>query len=859
MHLTTASLFAEFSLRGLFPDLALRGWFPWWVALPLWLLAAGLVAVLYMREAGRAAVVPRVSMAVVRLLIVGTVACLLLRPACVSEERGNRARPVAVLVDVSASMNHEDPRPNFLDRWRAAVAFDQAPADKAPDPSMTGLIGPDTPARPKRIEVARAALTSPKLDLLNRLRRLGMLEVSTFGAHRKGQDPTDRNWLKTLAATEPQTALADAVGDLLHRDANDLPAAVVVATDGRENSSKTSLEALGRECARLGVPLHIYGVGSSGFGQLQVRDAVTPDTLFVDDVVQVPVRFRVRGINRGTVKIVLKYGEKEVFDRTLDLDRDGDQLVLKLQDKVIVRQAIEPGTDEATLTYIAPYVPTREDAKADKQELTAAVTVDADGEPLTDSLTRGVKVKDEKLRVLVIDSIPRWDFKYLLRLLYREDEEHRRVIAHFYLTDGDPEALKPGPRSPWHDKFAAARDDFRDQVKGYNLIILGDVPGKFFSNIQQDVLKELVAEGTGLIHIAGRNHAPAGWVKGPIADLMPVEFDAVPFADAMKLPADAIPRPTPFFPVLSPAGTRSPLVSLEDEPLDNAELFGKKDDAPADPRNPGKKLPPLYWHYPVTKLKPGADAFLVHPKMQTADGKDMPLLAGHYFGKGYVLFVGFDETWRWRFNTADKYFGRFWNQAVYMAGVQRSEGTRFTQLSLNMLEPVVGKTGQVYARIFTEQFEPLRLPRIPATLKRLDGGAGEKGEQITLHAILGDDGKPTGEYIAPLPFNREGRFSLNVDPDNRYPAKFDYRVTYPPQHELSKGGMAEREMRDLAKLSGGEFYREEDLDKLPTQVKAQYVPYSRKVETLLWNRWAMVLVIGLLTLEWVLRKFNSLS
>jgi hypothetical protein len=858
MHLTTVPLFAE---------LALRGWFPWWVALPLWLLAAGLVAVLYVKEAGRAAVLPRVSMALVRLGIVAAVAFLLLRPAWVSEDRGTRPRPIAVLIDVSQSMDEADPRPNFLDRWRAAVAFDEAPADKTPDPSMTSQIGPNAPARPKRIEVARATLSSQKLDLLNRLKRLGMLEVSTFGAHRKGQDANDTGWLKSLTATEPQTALADAIGDILNRDANDLPAAIVVVTDGRENSSKRSLDTLGRECARLGVPLHIYGVGSSGFGQLALRDATTPDTLFVDDVVQVPVRFRVRGISRGLVTITLKYGERVVFERNLELGREDDALVLKLDGKVLVRQALEAGTEEATLTYVAPYVPTKADAKAGKQELTATVSVDTDGEVLTDSLTRGVKVKDEKLRVLVVDSFPRWDFKYLLRLLFREDEEHRRVIAHFFLTDGDPEAIKPGPKSPWAEKFATSRDEFRDQLKGYNLIILGDVPGRFFSTIQQEVLKELVAEGTGLIHIAGRNHAPAGWVKGPIAELLPVEFDAVQFADAMKLPNDAIPKPTPFFPVLSPAGMRSALVSLEDDPLLNVELFakpGEPDPAPrvevSDRSDRVVKLPPMYWHYPVTKLKPGADAFLVHPKMQTADGKDMPLLAGHYYGKGYVLFVGFDETWRWRLNTADKYFGRFWNQAVYAAGVQRSEGTRFTQLSLNTLDPVVGKVGQVYARLFTEQFEPLRLPKVPATLKRLDGDGNEKAEQITLTAITGDDGKPTGEYVAPLPFNREGRFSLSVDPDNKYPAKLDYRVTYPPQHELAKGGMAEKEMRDLAEASGGKFYREETLLNLPKEVQVRSVPYSRKVETLYWSRWwVMVLIIGLLTAEWVLRKFNSLS
>ena len=29
--------------------------------------------------------------------------------------------------------------------------------------------------------------------------------------------------------------------------------------------------------------------------------------------------------------------------------------------------------------------------------------------------------------------------------------------------------------------------------------------------------------------------------------------------------------------------------------------------------------------------------------------------------------------------------------------------------------------------------------------------------------------------------------------------------------------------------------------------------------TILWNRWALFLLVGLLTLEWVVRKFNGLS
>ena len=39
----------------------------------------------------------------------------------------------------------------------------------------------------------------------------------------------------------------------------------------------------------------------------------------------------------------------------------------------------------------------------------------------------------------------------------------------------------------------------------------------------------------------------------------------------------------------------------------------------------------------------------------------------------------------------------------------------------------------------------------------------------------------------------------------------------------------------------------------------QTAPFSIRTEYILWNRWAMILLIVLLTMEWVVRKFNGLS
>lgn len=788
----------------LFADLAFRGWFPRWLAALMGVAAVAAVVFVYLREAGRVPAWRRAVMAGMRALTLVSILFLLLRPTLVTEAHGERARPVALLVDNSQSMATEDARPSFADRWRLAVALDLLPPTKPiPDaPSAGDLPGP-TPDKLRRIAVAQAALTNPQLNLIPALAKIGPLQPASFGATRSPADPRDGKWIVELKGTEPRTALADAVFDLLKRDANELPAAVVIATDGRDNASQKAMTELARECRRLEVPLHIYGVGNSAIGQVQVRDAITPDTLFVDDTVSVPVRFRLRGFKDGRAEVVLRLNGREVARKVSDV-KEGE-----------------------ALREVLSFVPEPRDAATGRQELTASVRIDAGLDSVADELARSVRVVDRKMKVLVVDSIPRWDFKFLQRALLRD----RRVEARFFLTDGDRRAMEAGP--PFLPKFPADRAE----LFAYDLLILGDVPADVLTTEQQEAVREYVAEGGGLIHMAGRNHAPSSFARTPLADVLPVEITSVQF------PIDSGARPDPFRPELTPQGVRSPLMSLSDDPVDSLRAW--------------RTLPPIYWAYPVKGLKPAAEALLVHPTQKSADGSPMPLLATHYYGKGYVLYVGFDETWRWRFNEADRFFGRFWSQAVYVTGVPRALGTKLTQLSLDTTDPQLGKTGQVYARLFTPDLRPLTTDRIEAKLERLDVGAGDQDRTLPVE-LKALPGQP-GDYVATVPFNQTGRFTLTVDTGSSDPGTLDYRVSLPPDHELAPGGMAEDDLRRLADQSGGKFYREENLHEMPTAVQRKTVPFTQREETLLWNRWAMTWVIGLLAAEWFLRKFNSLS
>ena len=91
----------------------------------------------------------------------------------------------------------------------------------------------------------------------------------------------------------------------------------------------------------------------------------------------------------------------------------------------------------------------------------------------------------------------------------------------FFLTEGDREAMKSG--YPWLVEFTRQlngtvsldREEFRKLLYEYDLLILGDIPGQFFSAEQQQIIKDFVAEGGGMIHIAGKCNAPRGWLPIP--------------------------------------------------------------------------------------------------------------------------------------------------------------------------------------------------------------------------------------------------------------------------------------------------------------------------------------------------------
>jgi uncharacterized membrane protein len=782
------------------------------VAIAIAIAAAVGIFFLYFREHGKLGPVRRVLMAILRVGVVGMALFLLLRPVLVAESRGERPRGVVLIVDDSLSMTQRDQRLSAADRRRVAIAENLLPPD-APVADVEEVPA-NTPEAPSRADLVRAVLAHPRLKLLEGLAKHGPIQACLFGQRVRNLPeparapdapgpavPLAERVTAALQNADTRTALADAITDVLTKSEGDLPAALVVVTDGQDNASKATLEEAARECARLKVPLHVWGVGSSEVGNLELKDFAAPETICFDDSVSVPVRWRCHGFKQGQAEIVLKAGDRVVARRDVPLREGEDQ------------------------REVLTFTPRKEGGAEVRTELTVALVYKGTETFTEDNqLRRPVTFVDRKVKILYVEGSPRWEYKFLQPGLLRD----RRVEARFLLMNADKRALSAGP--PYLQQFPQSRPE----LFAFDLLILGDIPAAWVGPERIAWIRDFVREGGSLVVIAGRQHLPGEYGGTPLAEVLPVEFGPVKFL------ANDTERPQAFIPVLTRQGERAEMLSLADTPEESQRTW--------------QMLPGCYWHYPVTRLRPGASALLVHPRQKTGD-QSIPILASHYYGKGQVLFMGTDETWRWRANGGEKLFGRFWGQVIYQMGLPHLIGVpKRVQLALERPENVLGRQCQVFARVLDAEFRPYAGDRILARLEALDPKPGtEKTRPLVLDPIAGQP----GEYRALLAHDATGRFVVRVD--DPAPASLEYRVGLPPEHELVAAGMAEDALREAARIGGGRFYREEDLHRLAAEIEPRKATFVTRQEILLWNWPALAAFVILIGLEWVVRKFSNLS
>ena len=132
------------------------------------------------------------------------------------------------------------------------------------------------------------------------------------------------------------------------------------------------------------------------------------------------------------------------------------------------------------------------------------------------------------------------------------------------------------------------------------------------------------------------------------------------------------------------------------------------------------------------------------------------------------------------------------------------------------------------------------------------------GEAKQLVSLRPDSTQP-GLYEGYFTPSKPGRYRLEANEnDKRVSSITEFQVSDVRQ-ELLDTGMRPDHLQRIADLTGGAKLGVRDLDKLTKLINGDPVTITLRSERPLWDHWLVVLLlVGLLGAEWILRRRNDL-
>ena len=800
-----------------------RGWHQW-AFLLVFGLGSALIIWLYRRE-GPATPRYRALLAAIRLTLF-LLAMFFLSEAVLSVERTGLPTFV-VLADDSASGSVVDP-------------YAEPSRRKAAD-RLAALSG-----RPKsdRLAVGLGWLLQDDSALIRELaneQKVAFYRVSDAAVPIIEIDKVEEvegavAKLKAIEPVGPQSRLGDCVRSVLEERRGVPPTAILLLSDGRTTDGPRLAEAA--EVARKeGVPLYTIGLGDTRPARdLELTDLQVDEVAFVNDLLRFEARLLARGFEGqgdtpATVAVALKRRRPGTIGE-------------------------EPGDLETLQTIRVPIPPEGQPARVEVAHRPTEVgevvyvleveTLPRELQAENNRVERKVSVRDEKIDVLLVEGEPRWEFRYLKTYLARDNTINLSYVLQSsdeYAAAQDPAALDRFPA-----REAQGTGDSREPgLFDYDVLILGDVDPSYLNNAQMADVAAFVSEkGGGLLAVAGEQFNPVAYRGRPLEPLLPILLAGAsnPTADGGAVES--------YRPELTAEGLNHPIFRLDDDEAASRRIY----DA----------LAPSDWYFSAPRKQPAAVVLAEHPEKVGPEGK-LPILLYQYYGAGKVLFSARDDTWKWRQRIGDRYFGRYWVQAIRFLAATKLGGSDGAELTTTRRRFPRNQPVGVQVR-FPNPARAQNIKSLTVEVRR----PGESPRRVTLRPAVGSkEGNRFEGTISGLP---EGRYEATLLPpptlEGSLPAT-EFTVD-PPAGEFVRVEMDREDLTAAAKLSEGRFLRWDESaptaiegpnrdesggvevlrDLLPTP---QQVPLDTDPPVVLWNTPpSLGLFLGLIGLEWVLRK-----
>lgn len=708
-----------------------------------------------------------------RLLLIGAAVLTLLQPELLQIEKDVPPSEIAVLYDDSASMTTRD-MPLEQAASSSAMQSRAEAISRFRDPQSWSLPAGSLPVASTEASTEVSAATKVVLQPFS----------SATAASPESDGPPN---------SEVGTDLHGALQGVLDRPGN--TRAVVIASDGDWNLGSNPIQAA-RELRARDIPVYSLGVGSrQKLPDVAIQSFDVPTFAVVGKPLRIP--------------FVLESSLPQDLDLQAELTLPNGEV---LQSSVrIPAMGIGRGLFEWRPKQVG------------EGKLTMRIPVDAREQIIENNQEEvSISLRHESLKVLMIETYPRWEYRYTRNALERDPG----VDVHCLMMH--PDIMELGDGRGYLKDFPSEEELFQ-----YDVVFLGDIgigPNQLTEQ-QGALLRRLVErQAGGLVFMPGFRGYQLGLTESSLGDLLPVDYDT----QAPRGVGGS--RPAQF--QLTEQGRVSLLTRLETSDIDNEEVW--------------RSLPGFYWYAAVEKARSGSQVLATHERDATRYGR-VPLIVTKTFGNGKVLYMGSDGAWRWRKGVEDKYHYRFWGQVVRWMAYQRTMANGDSmRLMYSPDRPKVGDLVTLEANVMSQQGEPLQQGTVVTQITGPDG----KTENLTLQrsgeeawGLFSGTFRPTsgGEYRIVTSCRETGK---SIESTISIPKTQREQIGIPARLDV---------LEEISQVSRGQSFSMDKMDELFQTIQNLPAPKPQEHRLRLWCHplWG-ALIVFLLGLFWTGRKYAGL-
>ena len=595
-----------------------------------------------------------------------------------------------------------------------------------------------------------------------------------------------------LTADGQRSNISSTLIDVLEQARIDPLTAVVIATDGSDNSNAISNDFWDK-LASYNVPVHTIGVG-------EIR--LTNDTEIVSiDMPPVAAPGSVQ-----TARVSVQHGEQNSLRVKV---YSGDDIIA-IEDKQLSGDAGET-TVEIDINA----------TEAGIQELRfEAEGTDRDISPGNNSRKRLLQVAESERKILYFEGEPRWEYKFIRRALHKVPGISLVTI----LRTTPNKFYRQGIDSP--TQHANGFPETKAELYLYDAVIIGNVESISLNGTQQQLIHDYVSErGGSLLMLAGdKTLSDGGWQNSPVATTLPVEVGTSAQPTFQRLHATAN---------LAVAGSHSPITRFDSE-TDTNELQWSE-------------LPPLADVQLTGDVKPGANILLT----ATAQNEEVPLLIHQRYGAGNSYVLATSGTWRWQMQlpSEDQRHEIFWRQLLTSAaaGAPQQMQTRTDRQIYNDEQLITLTT-----KLFDEEFSPMPNGVIDAVLISPDGTQNS----TRLKPLADEAGVYSATANAPQTGSWQINFIAKQADGTEVNAITQWIHREDGIAEQFALAQNDTLLKRISATTNGNYFNIDNATDIAETLRTSRSGIVREQSLPLWNApLFFLLLIGLKLFEWILRLF----